>query len=324
MKLPRRQLLHLVAGAAALTAVSRNARAQTYPTRLVRIVVGYPPGGGTDIFLRLISHSLAERLGQAFVVENQSGAASNIATQTVVRAPADGYTVLGVDAAAAINATLYDKLNFNFIRDIAVVGIIQTPLVMVVHPSVPANTVLEFIAYAKANAGKINYASSGSGTPLHLAGELFKAKTEIDMTHVPYRGGAPAITDLLGGQVQVLFTGVPPVIEHIRAGRLRALAVTTAARFELLPDIPTMSDFLPGYDASQWYAAGLRKNTPTEIVDKLAQEIDATLADPGMKAKLAVLGGTALAGSHADFDNFVADETEKWAKVIKFAGVRPI
>jgi tripartite-type tricarboxylate transporter receptor subunit TctC len=324
MKLPRRQLLHLAAGAGALTAVSRIARAQTYPTRLVRIVVGYPAGGGTDIFLRLIGHSLAERLGQAFVVENQPGAASNIATQTVVRAPADGYTILGVDAAAAINATLYEKLNFNFIRDIAVVGIIQTPLVMLVHPSVPANTVLEFIAYAKANAGKINYASSGSGTPLHLAGELFKAMTGIDMTHVPYRGGAPAITDLLGGHVQVLFTGLPPVIEHIRAGRLRALAVTAAARFELLPDIPTVGDFIPGYDVSQWYAAGLRKNTPTEIVDKLAQEIGATLADPGMEAKLAVLGGMALAGSSANFDNFVADETEKWAKVVKFAGVKPI
>jgi tripartite-type tricarboxylate transporter receptor subunit TctC len=269
-----------------------------------------------------MAQSLSERLGQPFVVENRAGASSSIATEIVVRARADGYTLLETDSAAAINATLYDKLNFNFIRDIAVIGIIRTPLVLLVHPSVPAKTVPEFIAYAKANPNKINYAG-GVGSILHMAGELFKFMTGIDMTDVPYRGIAPALVDLLGGQVPVAFGGIPPTIDHIRNGRLRALAMTTTTRSELLPDIPPMADFVPGYEASQWFAAGLRKTTPVEITDKLNKEINASIAEPEMKERIDKLGATPRPGSPADFDKFIADETEKWAKVIKFANIKP-
>jgi tripartite-type tricarboxylate transporter receptor subunit TctC len=323
MKLSRRRLLHLAAGAAALTAVARRARAQAYPTRPVRCIVGYAAGGGTDIFVRLLGQSLSERLGQPFVVENRAGAAGNIATDAVVRAPADGYTLLGTDAAAAINATLYDNLNFNFIRDIAVVGIIRGPLVMMVHPSVPAKTVPEFIAYAKANPGKISMASAGTGNPTHLAGELFKVMTHTDMTHVPYRGAGPAVTDLLGGQVQAYFGSAPAAIEHIRAGKLRVLAVTTATPFEGLPGVPTVADFVPGFEASQWFVVGLRKSSPAEIVDQLNKEINAVLADPKMKARFADLGTTVFPGSSADFAKFVAEETDKWGKVVKASGAKP-
>jgi tripartite-type tricarboxylate transporter receptor subunit TctC len=323
MKLPhRRHILHLTAGAAALPAVSRVAWAQTYPTRPVRLIVGVAAGGGTDIVARLISQWLSERLGQQFIVENRPGAGSNIATEVVVRAPPDGYTLLTVGAPAAINATLYyDKLNFNFIRDIApVAGSMRGPLVMLVNPSFPAKTVPEFIAYAKANPGKINMASGGNGTTPHVTGELFKMMTGVDMVHVPYRGAGPAITDLLGGQVQVLFDNP---IEHIRAGRLRALAVTTTTRSEALPDIPTLGEFVPGYDASGWFGIGAPKDTPVQIIDRLNREINACLADPRMKARLTDLGGIVLSGSPADFGKHIAEETEKWAKVIKFAGIKP-
>jgi tripartite-type tricarboxylate transporter receptor subunit TctC len=270
-----------------------------------------------------MAQSLSGQFGQPFIIENRSGAASNIATEAVVRAPADGYTLLESDAAAAINATLYENLNFNFIRDVAVIGIIRTPLLMLVHPSVPTKTVPEFIAYAKGNPGKISMASGGIGNPLHVAGEMFKVMTDINMTHVPYRGVAPAFADLLGGQVQVLFAGAPPAIEHIRAGKVRALAVTTTARLELLPDIPPMVDFVPGYEASQWFCAGLRKSTPVEIIDRLNKAIDASIADPEMKARIAKLGATPLPGSPADFNKFMADETEKWGKVVRAANIKP-
>jgi tripartite-type tricarboxylate transporter receptor subunit TctC len=323
MKLPRRRFLHLAASATALPAVARLARAQAYPSRPVRCIVGYAAGGGTDIFVRLLGQSLSERLGQPFVVENRAGAAGNIATDAVVRAPADGYTLLGTDAAAAINATLYDNLNFNFIRDIAVVGIIRGPLVMMVHPSVPAKTVPEFIAYAKANPGMISMASAGTGNPTHLAGELFKVMTHTDMTHVPYRGAGPAVTDLLGGQVQVYFGSAPAAIEHIRAGKLRVLAVTTATPFEGLPGVPTVANFVPGFEASQWFVVGLRKSSPAEIVDQLNKEINAVLADPKMKARFADLGTTVFPGSSADFAKFVTEETDKWGKVVKASGAKP-
>jgi tripartite-type tricarboxylate transporter receptor subunit TctC len=323
MKLPRRRFLQLAAGAAALPAVSPLAWAQSYPARPVRCLVGYAAGGGTDIFVRLLGQSLSERLGQPFVVENRAGAAGNIATDAVVRAPADGYTLLGTDAAAAINATLYDNLNFNFIRDISVVGMIRGPLVVMVHPSVPAKTIPEFIAYAKANPGKISMASAGTGNPTHLAGELFKVMTHVDMIHVPYRGAGPAITDLLGGQVQVYFGSVPAAIEHIRAGKLRVLAVTTTTRFEELPDVPTVADFVPGYQASQWFAVGLRRSTAAEIGEQLNREINAVLTDAKMKVRLADLGTTAFPGSPADLASFVAEETDKWGKVVKISGAKP-
>ncbi len=322
MKLPRRQFLHLAAGAAALPAFPRATSAQAYPTRPIRAIVGYPAGGGTDIFIRLLGQPLSEKLGQPFVIENRAGAAGNIATEAVVRAPPDGYTLLRFDAAAAINATLYDKLNFNFIRDIAVVGMIRGPLVVLVHPSVPAKTFPEFIAYAKANPAKINMASAGNGNPTHLAGELLKAVAKIDMTHVPYRGAAPAISDLLGGQVQVYLGSLPATIEHIRAGKLQALAVTTSTRFEGLPDIPTVSDFVPGYEASQWFGAGLHKKTSTEIVNTLNKEINIALADAKMKARLADLGTTVFPGSAADLGKFVAEETDKWGAVVKSSGAK--
>ena len=322
MKFPRRRFLQLTVGVAALPITSRIAGAQAYPARPIRVIVGYAPAGGTDIFVRLIGQPLSDRLGQSLVIENRPGAASNIATDAVVHAPADGYTLLGFDAAAAINATLYEKLNFNFIRDIATIGIIRGPLILIVHPSVPAHSVPEFIAYAKANPGKVSMASAGTGNATHMAGELFKVMTHIDMTHVPYRGAGPAVTDLLGGQVQVYFGSLPPTIEHIRAGKLRMLAVTTAMRFETLPDVPTVAEFVPGFEASQWFAVGLRKSTQAEIVNRLNREINAILADPEMRARLADLGTTVLAGSAADFGKFIAEETEKWAKVVNISGAK--
>jgi tripartite-type tricarboxylate transporter receptor subunit TctC len=324
MKLSRRNLLHLVAGAAALPVSARTASAQTYPARPVRLMVGFPAGGTTDILARLIGQWLSERFGQQFVIENRPGAGSNIATEAVVRSPADGYTLLLTSAFNLINETLYEKLNFSFIRDIApVAGIIRSALVMDVNPSVPVQTVPEFIEYAKANQGKINMASSGSGGPGHVAGELFKMMTGVRLLHIPYRGGAPAITDLLGGQVQVMFGTMPESIEYIRTGQLRGLAVTTATRSDALPDLPPVGDFVPGYEASALNGVGAPRDTPAEIVDKLNKEINAALADPKMKARLADLGGTVLPGSPADFGKLVVDETEKWAKVVKFAGVKP-
>jgi tripartite-type tricarboxylate transporter receptor subunit TctC len=323
MKLPRRQFLHLVAGGAALPAVSRIAWAQAYPSRPVRIIAPTAPGGAPDILARLIGPWLSERLGQQFVVENRPGSGTNIGTEVVVRASPDGYTLLMVASANAINATLYDKLNFIFLRDIAAVaGIISLPFVMVVNPSVPAKTVPEFIAYAKANPGKINLGSPGIGTPGHVAGELFKMMAGVEMIHVPYRGGGPVMTDLLGGQVQVLFGSTSLTIEQIRAGKLRPLAVTTATRWEGLPDIPTVNDFVSGYEASTVSGLGAPKNTPAEIIDTLNKEINAALADPNMKARLADLGGTLLAGSPADFGKLMADDTEKWGKVVKFIGIK--
>jgi tripartite-type tricarboxylate transporter receptor subunit TctC len=323
VKLSRRTFLHLAAGAAALPAVSRIAGAQTYPTRPVRLIVGFAPGGTTDITARLIGQWLSERLGQQFLIENRTGAATNIATEAVVRAPADGYTLLLVTASNAINATLYDKLGYNFIRDIApVAGIIRYPLVMQVNPSFPAKTVFEFISHAKSNPGKVSYGSGGVGTSIHVASELFKMMAGIDMIHVPYRGGAPAMTDLIGGQIQVVFNPVPESMEHIKAGKLRPLAVTGATRSEALPDIPTVGDFVPGFEASALQGIGAPKDTPAEIVDKLNKEINAGLADPRLKARFADLGATVFVVSPADFGKFIADETEKWAKVIKFAGAR--
>ena len=324
MKLLRRQLLHLVAGAAALPAVSRFALALDYPTRPIHVIVGYPPGSGPDIEARLIGQWLSERLGQPFIVENRPGAASNLATEAVVHAPPDGYTLLLVASANASNATLYDKLSFNFIRDIApVASIMRAPFVMQVNPSFPARSVPEFIAYAKANPGKINMASSGNGTLPHVCGELFKMMTGIDMLHVPYRGGAPAMVDLMSGQVQVGFSVVTETIEHIKSGKLRALAVTTAARSEVLPDVPTIGEFVPGYEASAWVGIGAPRNTPAEIIEKLNADINAGLTDPKLKARFAELGATVFVGSPADFGRFIADETEKWAKVVKFAGIKP-
>ena len=324
MKLPRRTFLHLAAGAAALPAVARIAWAQTYPSRPVRIVVGLAPGGANDIIARLMGQWLSERLGQPFIIENRPGAATNIATEAVVRAPADGYTLLLVSGAHTVNATLYDKLSFNFIRDIApVAGIVRLPNLMLVNPSVTAKTVPEFIAYAKANPGKINMASPGIGTQPHLAGELFNIMAGLNLVHVPYRGGAPALTDLISGQVQVMFLSPAASIEYIRSGRLRALAVTAETRWEGLPDLPTVVEFVPGYESSNWFGVGAPKATPAEIVDQLNKEINAALADPKMKARLADLGGTVLPGSPADFGKLIADEIEKWAKVIKFTGIKP-
>ncbi len=324
MKLPRRKFLHLAAGAAALPAVSRVARAQAYPSRPVRIIVGFAAGGAPDTIGRLVAQWLSERFGQQFVIENRPGAGSNIGTEAVVRAPPDGYTLLMVAPPNAVNATLYDKLNYNFIRDIAPIASIgRAPNVMAVHPSFSAKTIPEFIAYAKANPGKINMASGGNGTSDHVAGELFKMMAGIVMVHVPYRGAAPALTDLLGGQVQVMFSSMPASIQYIRAGNLRVLAVTTATRLEALPDITTVAEFVPGYEASALFGVGGPKGTPVDIVEKLNKEINAGLADPRTKARLAELGLTLLAGSPADFGKLIADETEKWAKVVKFANIKP-
>jgi tripartite-type tricarboxylate transporter receptor subunit TctC len=323
MKLPRRKFLHLVAGAAALPALSRIARAQAYPSRPVRLIVPFAPGGATDTVARLMGQWLSERLGQPFVIDNRSGGGTNIGTEAVVRASPDGYTLLMVGTTQAINATLYEKLNFNFIGDITpVASVIRVAIVLVVNPSVPAKTVPELIAYAKANPRKLNMASPGTGSSPHVSGELFKMMTGVDMVHVPYRSGGPALTDLLGGQVQVMFVTTVSSVEYIKTGRLRALAVTTATRSKALPDIPTVAEFVPGYEASGWFGIGAPRNTPTEIVHKLNNEINAALADPNMKARFAELGGTALAGSAADFAKLIADETEKWAKVVKFAGIK--
>jgi len=316
--------LHLAAGATALPALSRLAAAQSYPRRPVRILVGFPAGGPTDVFARLIGHWLSERLGQQFVIENRLGASGNIATEAVVNAPADGHTLLQVAPANTINATLYEKLNFNFIRDIApVAGLVRTIYVMVVHPSVPAKTVPEVIAYAKANPGTMNMASAGNGTPQHVAGELFKMMAGVSMVHVPYRGASPALTDLLGGQVQVMFDNVTSSIESIRAGKLRPLAVTTVTRSELLPDIPTVGDFVQGFEVTARFGLGAPRGVPAEIIDVLNREINAALADPRIKARFADLGGTVIPGSPADFGKLIAEETEKWGKVIKFANIKP-
>jgi tripartite-type tricarboxylate transporter receptor subunit TctC len=323
MKLPRRHFLHLAAGAAALPAMSRIAKADTYPTRPVHLIAPYPTGGPIDIHARLMGQSLAERLGQPFIVENRSGAGGNIGTDIVVRALPDGYTLLLVNVSNAFNATLYDKLTFNFIRDIApIASISRLPFVMVVIPSVPANTVPEFIAYAKANPGKLNMASAGSGSPQHVAGELFAAMTGVNMIHVPYRGDSLALPALLGGQVQVYFTPMSSAIELIRADKVRALAVTSATRSAALPDVPTMGEFVPGYEATGWFGIGAPKNTPTEIINKLNGEVNAGLADPKIKARLADLGGEPMPMTSADCGKFIADETEKWGNVIRTAGIK--
>jgi tripartite-type tricarboxylate transporter receptor subunit TctC len=324
MKFRRREFLHLAAGAAAFPVVTRFASAEGYPSRPVHIIVGFPPGGATDVNARLIGQWLTERLGQSFIVENRPGAGSNIGTELAVHAVPDGYTVLLVGPPAAINATLYEKLNFNFIRDIApIASIVREPLIMAVNPSVPAKSVPEFIAYAKANPGKINMASAGNGSVVHIAGELFKMMAGVDMVHVPYKGGGPGVTDLLGGQVQVMFATAPSSIEFVRAGKLRALAVTTAARLEALPGIATVGEFVPGYEASGFYGLGAPKNTPLEIIDKLNKEINAGLADPKMRARIADTGGTLLTGSTADFGKLIAEETDKWGKVIRAANIKP-
>jgi len=323
MKLPRRKFLHLAAGAAALPAVSRFANAQTYPSRPVRIIVGFAPAGGTDIMARLIGQWLSERLGQSFVIENRPGAGTNIATEVVVNAPPDGYTLLLAGIPNAFNASLFGKLNFNFIRDIApVAGIMRVPNVMAVNPSVPAKAVPEFIAYAKANPGKINMASAGIGGAAHLSGELFKMMAGVNLVHVPYRGNGPALVALLGGQVDVLFPTLPSSIEYIRTGKLRGLAVTSAMRSEALPDLPTVGEFVPGYEISAWYGVGAPQGTPPQVIDKLNREINAILVDPKAKAQLADLGGTALVGSPADFEKLIADETEKWGNVIRAFNIK--
>jgi tripartite-type tricarboxylate transporter receptor subunit TctC len=324
MKIRRRQFLQFGAAAIAAAASSPVAWAQAYPTRPVRIIVGWPAGGGGDIVARLMGQWLSERLGQQFIVENRPGAASNIGTDAVAHAPPDGYTLLLATAANAVNASFYESLNFDFIRDIAPVsGIVDLPLVMEVNPSFPAKTVPQFIAYAKANPGMLSMASPGTGSPNHVAGELFKMRTGVDMLHVPYRGDAPAIADLLGGQVQVYFATLSGSMEHIKAGKLHPLAVTTTKRSEALSDVPTVGDFLPGFEASAWLGLGAPKNTPTAIVDELNKEINAALVDHKMKARLADLGLTGLPGSPADFRRLVAEDVVKWAKVVKFAGIKP-
>jgi tripartite-type tricarboxylate transporter receptor subunit TctC len=321
MKLPRRAFLHLAAGAA--LAAPRIAQAQAYPTRSVRLIVGFAAGGGADIMARLIGQWLSERLGRSFIVENRSGAGTNIATETVVNAPADGYTLLLATSSNAFNATLYDDLKFNFLRDVVpIAGVHREPHVIEVNPSLPVHTVPEFIAYAQANPGKVNMGSGGVGSGNHMAGELFSMMTGVRFTHVPYRGAAPALVDLMGGQVQVLFAVISSSIEHVRAGKLRALAVTTATRSPVLPDVPTVADFVPGYEASFWTGVVAPKETPAEIVATLNKEINAALVDPRMRARFAELSATALPGSPADFGTFIAEETERWGKVIRTAGIR--
>jgi tripartite-type tricarboxylate transporter receptor subunit TctC len=323
MKIPRRGFLHLAAGAAVLPAATRFAWGQSYPSRPVRILVGTSAGGGIDIAARLIAQALSERLGQQFVVENKVGAGTNIGAEIVVRAPPDGYLLFCASAANAINASLYPNLNFNFIRDMEpVAGIARVPQVMEVHPSVPAKTVPEFIAYAKANPGKLNMASAGIGSVQQVGGELFKMMSGVDMLHVPYRGAGPALIDLLGGQVQIMFDTMPSSIQNIKAGKVRALAVTTASRAPALPELPTVGDFLPGYESSQWYGLVAPRATPTEIVDKLNKEVNAALADPTFKARLAEVGGTPLALSPAEFGKLIVEDTAKWAKVVNFSGAK--
>jgi tripartite-type tricarboxylate transporter receptor subunit TctC len=323
MKFRRRQFLRLAAGAAVLPAVSNIAKAQAYPTRPVRLVIGYTPGGSADLTARLMGQWLSEKLGQPFVIENRPGGGTNIATEAVIRAAPDGYTLLLVAPANAINATLYDKLNFSFLQEIEpIAGIIRFPNVVVVNPSVPVNTIPELIAYAKANPGKLNMASSGNGSTIHMSGELFKMLTGINMVHVPYRGGAPALTDMLSGQVQVMFDNIPTCAEHVKSGKLRGLAVTSTARSEVLPDLPTVADFLPGYEASAWYGLAAPKGTPREIVETLNKAVNAVLTDPVAKKRFAEVGAILLPGSAADFGKLLADETEKWGKVVKFAGAK--
>jgi tripartite-type tricarboxylate transporter receptor subunit TctC len=324
MILPRRRFLQLAAGAAMLPGLPNIARAQAYPTRPVRLVVGFPAGGVGDVLARLMGQWLSDRLGQPFVIENRPGAATNLATESVARAAPDGHTLLWVTAANAVNAALYDKLSFNFIRDITpVAGVVRGPGVMEVHPTVPAKTIPEFIAYAKAHPGKINFASSGPGTVSHVAGELFKMLAGIDMVHVPYRGSAPALTDLISGQVQVMIVPISSSIEHLKAGRLRALAVTTATRLDVVPEIPTVAEHLPGYDVADWTGIGVPRGTPADIVDKLGAEISAGLADPKIKAKLAELGTLLMHMTGAQFGTLIADETRTWAKVVATAGIKP-
>jgi len=323
MKIPRRRCLQLTLAAAAPSAFPRFASALDYPTRPVRVIVPVAPGGGADIVARLTCQWLSERLGQQFIVENRPGGGTNIGTEVVVHASADGYMLLLVNLTHAINATLYEKLNYNFARDIApIAGIVGVSNVVEIHPSVPANTLPEFIAYAKANPGKINMGSAGNGSSSHMAGELFKMMAGVNLVHVPYRGQGPAMTDLLGGQLQVIFATTPGTTEYVRIGKLHALAVTTSIRAEALPDVPTVADFVPGYESSQWYGLGTPKSTPTEIVAKLNYEINAALVDPGMKARFADLGGTLLPGSPADFSRRIAEEIEKWGKVVKFAAIK--
>ena len=324
MKLARRKFLHLAAGAGVLPAVSRRAWAQSYPAKPVRLVVGVPPGGTLDIVARLVAQWLSEHLGQQFVVENRPGAATNIGTDTVAHAPADGYTLLFAGSPAAINATLYDNLNFNFIHDIAPVGSVERmPLIMAVNPALPAKTVPQFIDYAKANPGKINLGSGGVGSTGHVSGEMFNMMAGIKIAHVPYRGEAPALTDLLGGQVQVVFATAGSAVQYVKAGTLRALAVTSATRMNVLPDVPAIAEFLPGYEATSWTGVGAPRDTPADIVERLNREINAALADAKFTATLTGLGASVLAGSPADFGKFIADETEKWGKVVKFSGAKP-
>jgi tripartite-type tricarboxylate transporter receptor subunit TctC len=323
MTLRRRTFLALAAGAAAFPAASRVAQAQAWPSRPVRIVVGFPAGGATDIMARLLGQWLSERLGQQFVIENRPGASGNIGTEAVVRSPADGYTLLQIVTPNAINAALYTNLSFDFIRDIApVIYLARLAYVVVVHPSVPATTLPEFIAYAKANPGKINYGSAGPGTPQNIACELFKMMAGVNLVHVPYRGGAPAVTDLVGGHLQVIFCPVSEGIEHIRSGRLRALAVTTAARLDVFPDVPTVGDFVPGYEASGFAGMGVPRNTPADIIALLNRELNAGLADAKIRARITELGGTPLGGSPAGFGTMLSEAVEKWARVIKFAGIK--
>ena len=325
MKSPRHLIPRLTACAAvAMALAAAFAQAQPYPSKPVRMIIGYAPGGSADITGRIMAQALSERLGQSFVIESRPGGGTNIATELVVRAPADGYTLLVVAPANAINASLYDKLNYNYARDmLPIAGFIRFPNVMEVNPTVPVKTVTEFITYAKANPGKLNMASSGNGSTIHVSGELFKMMTGVAMTHVPYKGAAPALTDMVGGQVQVMFDNIPTSIEYIKAGRLRALAVTTATRSAVLPDLPTIGDYLPGYEASSWYGLGAPKGTPVEIIEKLNKEVNAILAEPKIKARFADISATVLPGSPADFGKHLADETEKWGKVVRFAGAKP-
>ena len=323
MRFSRRRFLRLAAGVALLPAVAKTTRAQSYPARPVRLIIGYTPGGSADLTARLMGQWLSERLGQSFVIENRPGGGTNIATEAVIRAAPDGYTLLLVAPANAINATLYDKLNFNFLQEIEpIAGIIRFPNVVVVNPSVPVKSIPELIAYAKANPGKLNMASSGNGSTIHMSGELFKMLTGINMVHVPYRGGAPALTDMISGQVQMMFDNIPTCAEHVKSGKLRGLAVTSTTRSDVLPDLPTVADFLPGYEASAWYGLAAPKNTPREIVETLNKAVNAILAEPAAKTRFAEHGAILLPGSAADFGKLLSDETEKWGKVVKFSGAR--